>query len=125
MLCDHLGQPLFPLAPLKSRVHINAIGAFTADMCEIAPEIFERADLVVIDGREAALAEAGDLIQAVSAGRIDPAELVEIGELLEDPPPPVDGISVSKSVGIAAQDWAVAELAVKRGLDARLPTLPL
>jgi ornithine cyclodeaminase len=117
--------PLFPIAPLKSRVHINAIGAFTSDMCEIDAEILARAELVAIDQRDAALAEAGDLIQAIGQGRLDPGKLVEIGKLLGAPIPSVSGITVFKSVGIAAQDWSVAELAVRRGIDAALPTLSL
>lgn len=118
-------NPLFPLAALKSRVHINAIGAFTAEMCELHPEILARADLVAVDQRDAALAEAGDLIHAIGDGQLDAAKLVEIGTLLGHPPPTVDGISVFKSVGIAAQDWAIAELAVRRGIDAGLATLSL
>lgn len=117
--------PLFPVTALKSRVHINAIGAFTARMCEIHPEILEHANVVAVDRRDAALEEAGDLIQAIKAGRLNDAELVEIGALLQDPPPPVDGITVFKSVGVAAQDWAVAALAVRRGITAQLPTLAL
>ena len=44
-----------------------------------------------------------------------PDALVEIGELLQrDDTARPEGITVFKSVGLAAQDWAIARLAVAR-----------
>jgi ornithine cyclodeaminase/alanine dehydrogenase-like protein (mu-crystallin family) len=118
--------PLFGAGDLQERAHINAIGAYRRDMCEVPAEAFRRAGVVVIDQLEAALAEAGDLTQALDGGYLRREDLVEIGRLLADgtaPPgdgtaPPGDGLTIFKSVGIAAQDWSVSELAVRRAREA-------
>ena len=115
--------PLFQAADLRRRVHINAIGAYRLDMSEIAPDVFGRADLVVIDQLDATLAEAGDVVAALHDGRLRRADLVEIGALLTGAAAPANraaqrGLSIFKSVGIAAQDWSACELAVRRAREA-------
>jgi len=108
-------RPLFEAADLGPQVHINAVGAYTPQMCEIPSLAFARATLVVIDELAAVLAEAGDVLQAMEAGQVSREELVEIGSLLDggllSPP---GGLTIFKSVGIAAQDWALGELVVSR-----------
>jgi ornithine cyclodeaminase len=106
--------PLFEVSDLEPDVHINAVGAYRPDMCEVPAEAFGRAAVVVIDQLEAVLAEAGDVIQAIAAGQLDQESLVEIGQLLAAPAVPPAGPTIFKSVGIAAQDWALAELVVSR-----------
>ena len=64
------------------------------------------------------MAEAGDLIQAIEAGLLRPDSLVEIGRLLAQPSAPPGGLTVFKSVGIAAQDWALGEVVVRRASHA-------
>jgi ornithine cyclodeaminase len=99
--------------------HINAVGAYRLDMCEVPPEAFRLAGTVVIDQLEAVLAEAGDVVQALEAGCLRRTDLVEIGQLLISgaPPPAAGGLTIFKSVGIAAQDWSVCELAVRRARE--------
>ena len=96
---------------------VSAVGSFQKGMVELPPEIYAAA-LVAVDSREAALEEAGDLLAALDAGLLAPDGFVEIGT--------IDGgwaaqrdtsaITVFKSVGLAIQDVAAAELAV-RSLD--------
>jgi ornithine cyclodeaminase len=75
---------------------------------------------VTVDSREAALAEAGDVVAAVERGAIDAGSLVEIGSVsrawADDRH--ADAITVFKSVGLAIQDVAAAELIVARLLGA-------
>lgn len=106
--------PLFEVGDLESEVHINAVGAYRPDMCEIPAAAFGLATTVVIDQLEAVLVEAGDVIQAIAAGQVQPESLVEIGQLLAVPAEAPGGMTIFKSVGIAAQDWALAELVVSR-----------
>lgn len=107
-------EPLFTGSDLGPDVHINAVGAYTAEMCEIPPAAFGRASIVVIDQRAAAAAEAGDLIQAIAAGQLSADDVVEIGDLLAGHAGPPGGLTIFKSVGIAAQDWALGDLVVSR-----------
>lgn len=109
--------PLFEVGDLEPQVHINAVGAYRPDMCEVPAAAFGLAATVVIDQLEAVLAEAGDVIQAIAAGQVRPDSLVEIGQLLTAPARPPGGTTIFKSVGIAAQDWALAELVVSRAAE--------
>lgn len=109
--------PLFEPGDLAPQAHVNAIGAYTADMCEVPAAAFAQAAIVAIDQMEAAMAEAGDLIQAIDAGQLRSESLVEIGQLLGGQHRPPAGLTIFKSVGIAAQDWALGELVVSRAWE--------
>ena len=94
---------------LQPGTHINAIGAFRADMAELDTEAVSRSR-VVVDSLEAAQSGAGDLIQAALAGKLNWASVRELGEVLEtgftrQP----DDITLFKSVGTAVQDAFAAD----------------
>jgi len=116
-------SPVFTDADLKPGVHINGIGSYTPQMCEVPPKTVQRA-LVVVDQREACLAEAGDLRQPLDAGLIEPEHIhAELGEIVSEQKKGrehADQITFFKSVGNAVQDLAVASLvlgeAEQRGL---------
>lgn len=103
--------PLFAWSDIAPGAHINAVGAFTPGMCEIDAETLAHARIVV-DQRESAMAEAGDLLQALAAGRISGSatwsELGEIARGLHPARQSPEEITVFKSVGNAIQDVAVA-----------------
>jgi ornithine cyclodeaminase/alanine dehydrogenase-like protein (mu-crystallin family) len=103
--------PLFQWSDVSPGTHINAIGAFTPEMCEVDPETLGHARIVV-DSREAVMTEAGDLLQALAANQIrGPESWLELGELVTSPQPvrrSDDQITFFKSVGVAVQDVAVA-----------------
>lgn len=103
--------PLFDARDIDSGAHINAIGAFTPEMCEVDPALLARARIVV-DQREAALVEAGDLLQALAQGQIPgPDAWLELGQIVscEQPGRQSPGeITCFKSVGLAIQDLALA-----------------
>jgi alanine dehydrogenase len=112
-------EPLFPGGWVRAGTHVNAIGAFTPDARELPAELVARARIVV-DQRAAALAEAGDVTLAIAAGAIT-AEAIhaELGELVLGTRPgrtSPEEITVFKSVGSAAQDVVVAELAYREAL---------
>jgi ornithine cyclodeaminase len=99
---------------LTPGMHLNAIGAYTPLMAEIAPEVVAAAK-VVVDQREAAWAEAGDLIQAKAAGLIDDV-YAEIGEIASGAKPgraDAAEITLFKSVGVGAQDLFAARAALE------------
>ena len=117
--------PLFPGGAVRKGSHVNAVGAFTPGMAELAPDLLERA-YVVVDDVAAAATEAGDLIQA---GRSPDTTL---RELLAGTAPAIgEDITVFKSVGIATQDVAAASRALANAqqhglgvdLGRRLPTV--
>jgi ornithine cyclodeaminase len=113
-------EPVFDAAWVRPGTHVNGIGAFQLGMVEMPPELFARAALVAVDARSAAMAEAGDVVAAIGAGLLDREALVEIGSIGRDwaERRPADAITAFKSVGMAIQDVAAAELIVERVLGA-------
>src|SRR5579863_423134 len=103
--------PLFSGEDITPGAHINAVGAFTPEMCELDAETLASARIVV-DRRESAMSEAGDLLQALAAGRIaGPETWSELGEIARGLRPArhsAEEITVFKSVGNAVQDAVVA-----------------
>ncbi|MEN2974801.1 MAG: hypothetical protein ABDH32_04390 [Candidatus Caldarchaeales archaeon] len=94
---------------LKLGAHINAIGAYTPDMRELDTETILDAK-VVVDLKEAALSEAGDIIIPIREGRYSEDRIyAELGEIVSKVKPgrtSSEEITVFKSVGLAVQDNA-------------------
>jgi ornithine cyclodeaminase len=106
--------PVLDAEWIEPGTHVSGVGAFQHSMIELPPALFARAAVVAVDSREAALAEAGDLVAALKEGYLADDGFVEIGGLPADwaVTRPVDAITVFKSVGLAIQDLAAAEVAV-------------
>jgi len=105
-------EPVFPGVLLPSGVHVTAIGSFTPAMRELDEDAL-RGARIVVDQREGALAEAGEL-----AGR-SASEVIEIGEVLSGRAPgrrSAADRTIFKSVGNAIQDLVVAARAYERAL---------
>lgn len=109
--------PLFPLQALPSRVHVNAIGSFRPTMRELPDELIATADLVVVEHLPAAMSEAGEIIHALDRGSRPRGEIQELAPLLGTRPE-TTGRTVFKTVGIAAQDWAIARLLAHQSVAA-------
>ncbi len=111
--------PLFDGARLRPGAHINAIGAYTRTMRELDTETIRRSR-VIVDRRQAAQVEAGDLVIPTQEGAIGPdhvaGELAELvtGRLAGRRTP--DEITVFKSVGLALQDAVTAALVYRRAV---------
>jgi thiomorpholine-carboxylate dehydrogenase len=95
--------PILEGAWLKPGAHVNAIGwgGYTSRELDDAA----MANVVVVESREAALDQCGDVI-------LSGAEIyAELGEILAGArPAPAERITVFDSVGIAAEDLAAARL---------------
>ncbi len=96
--------------------HVIAVGACRPNHRELDPELVARARLVV-DSREAALREAGDVVQAIAEGRFGAEHLhAELGEILSGAKPgrsSREEITLFKSLGLAIEDVAAADLAYR------------
>lgn len=108
--------PVFEDRDVKPGAHINAVGSFTPDAREIPGATVARS-WVVVDDRDAAWAEAGDLIRARDEGLIDEEHVqAELGELALDAglrPAARDQPTLFKSVGVAVQDAVAGAAAVE------------
>ena len=117
--CATLSQtPLIDGSWLRPGQHLDLIGAFRPNMREADDTALTRAALYV-DTRAGALLEAGEFVQTLAAGVIQPSDIKgELSDLVrglvpgrEDP----EAITLFKSVGTAIEDLAAAELAVEAG----------
>lgn len=115
--------PVFLDADLPPGIHINAVGSYQPTVQEIPAETVIRSKLVV-DHRESALDETGDLIIPINQGRFHPDQIhAELGEIVLGNRPGRSGPNETtffKSVGVAIQDLIAAgrtlELAETQGL---------
>lgn len=97
---------------LSQGVHINAVGAPRPDWRELDDRVLRDARIYV-DSREAALEESGDVI---SAGRI----FAELGEVVAGVAPARESeeeITLFKSLGLAVEDVATADLIYQKAAD--------
>lgn len=122
VVCCATSSPtaVFADADVRPGTHINGVGSFLHTMAEVPAPTVARAR-VFVDQREAAWAEAGDLVQARDAGLITSDHIAaELGELVAGTAQgrSADGeITFFKSVGNAVQDLAVAQLAFTRATE--------
>ncbi len=96
---------------LSPGAHINAVGAPRPDWRELDDEVLRRAK-VYVDSREAAMKESGDVIAAREV-------LAEIGEVVsgaEQARRSLEEVTLFKSVGLAVEDVATAELVYRNAL---------
>jgi len=97
---------------LSPGVHVNAVGSSVAAAREVDTEAVVRSRLFV-DRREAAMAEAGDVLIPMSEGAIGESHIAgELGEVLTGSVPGRTGpaeVTLFKSVGLAIEDVAAAQ----------------
>jgi len=105
--------PLFEASAIKPGTHINAVGAFTADMCEI-PSVVVREAITIVDDLEAAATEAGDLLLAGKSPDGTVADLLAGRHRGRSGP---GEITFFKSVGIASQDVAAGAMALEKAVE--------
>jgi ornithine cyclodeaminase len=114
--CTTTLEPVVRGALLSPGTHIAAMGAYRPDMRELDAEALRRSS-VLVETRDAALAEAGDLLIPIEAGEWSAEEIAgELADVLRgsftrtDP----EQITILKTVGLASEDLVVAQAAVQK-----------
>jgi ornithine cyclodeaminase len=101
-------EALITAEMVRPGLRIVAVGCDTPGKSEIAPEVMARARIIV-DSRSQCL-HHGDTANAVAAGLIDGAGLVELGELIASPVAfGEEEIVVVDLTGVAVQDVQIAK----------------
>jgi thiomorpholine-carboxylate dehydrogenase len=104
--CTDSPEPVLHGAWLKAGVVVNAVGAVGPTRRELDNDAMRGA--VVVDSREAAMQESGDVLLA--GAQI----YAELGELLAGTKPrPAAKVTVFKSLGLAVEDLAAARLVLE------------
>ncbi|KAH9961972.1 NAD-P-binding protein [Russula dissimulans] len=122
--------PLVRAEWVRPGTHVILVGSYTPEMAEVDSALIRRAR-VVVDSRSACALEAGELIGA----GIAPEDMVQVGELLRSIPAHDDewvvesdparvaevltggDVTIFKSVGVGAQDVAIAVAVVARAIE--------
>jgi ornithine cyclodeaminase/alanine dehydrogenase-like protein (mu-crystallin family) len=116
-------EPIVERGWLAPGAHVNAVGSSIPTTRELDGATMAAARLFV-DARESTVNESGDLLLAVRDGAV-PANvpLVEIGAVLSGTAPgrtSTDELTVFISLGLAVEDLAAAELALRVAEEAGL-----
>lgn len=106
-------KPVFSPEKVKKNAHINGVGSYTPDMCEIPEEILVRANKIFVDTKDGAINESGDLIQPIKKGIISIEKINgELGEVINGKikgRENDDEMTFFKTTGSAVLDLVVAE----------------
>jgi ornithine cyclodeaminase/alanine dehydrogenase-like protein (mu-crystallin family) len=112
--CTTSADPLFDGADLAAGCHVNAIGSYQPHTRELDTETVRRGR-VVVESRDVALAEAGDLLIPIEEGAIDAGHVAaDLAELVRGSTVRRvrDDVTVFKGVGMAFEDLVVARAVV-------------
>ena len=118
-------EPILRREHVAPGTHVNAVGSSVPTAREVDAATIAASSLFA-DRRESVLAEGGDYLLAVAEVGIGPEHIVaELGELLVGSHPgrtADEEITVFKSLGLAVEDLAAAELCVARARERGIGT---
>lgn len=118
-------EPVLRADWLKPGVHVNAVGSHRPEVREIDGATLARST-VVVDSREAVMAECGDILLALKENSVTENHIqTEIGEVLAGSRAgrsSTKEVTLYKSVGIAIQDVATAHLVYQKALEQKIGT---
>jgi ornithine cyclodeaminase/alanine dehydrogenase-like protein (mu-crystallin family) len=103
-------KPLLFAHQIQPGTHITAIGADDAGKQELDPEIFAKAEKVIVDSRSQCI-ELGNVSYAVKRGFIEKERLIELGEVIMNSSlgrTSEAEITLADFTGIAIQDLQIA-----------------
>jgi ornithine cyclodeaminase/alanine dehydrogenase-like protein (mu-crystallin family) len=113
-------EPVLRANWLKSGVHVNAAGANAGTRREVDAETVLRATIRATDQVAQAKDEAAEYRDLVGAGRLQWSDIVELGDIVTGKAigrhSPAD-ITLFKSLGVALEDVAFADLICRRALE--------
>jgi ornithine cyclodeaminase/alanine dehydrogenase-like protein (mu-crystallin family) len=96
---------------LADGTHLNVVGSNFLGKAEIDVAAVRRADRIVVDSKEQAKLEAGDLVPAIEAGVVHWKDVIELGAVIVGQATgrgrPTD-VTLFKSVGLAIEDVVTA-----------------
>jgi ornithine cyclodeaminase len=111
-VATHSAEPVVMADWLADGAHVSSVG-YNTPGSELDPAIVARADLICVESRDSSFAPPpGGAAELVG---LDPASVVELGELVSGRPGrggPSE-ITLYKSVGVAIQDLAAAALVLR------------
>ncbi len=118
-------EPIVEKRWLSPGTHVNAVGSSIPTTRELDTETVAAASFFT-DRRESCLNEAGDYLLAAAEGAVGPEHIkAELGEVLagmHSGREHEDELTVFKSLGLAVEDLASAELVLRRARERGMGT---
>lgn len=116
-------QPLFDGDWLRDGTHLNVIGGNALIRAEVDTTTVVRSHRLVVDSREQARLEAGELLQPIEKGLLYWEKIVELGAVVAGRAKGRESdseITLFKSMGIALEDLAVGAKVFERALERKM-----
>ncbi|MFJ8115787.1 ornithine cyclodeaminase family protein [Bacillus mycoides] len=111
---------------LQKGVHINAVGSFRPSMQELPSHAIANANKVVVESKEAALEETGDLQVPIKEGLFEASDIhAELGQIISGEKAGRENdeeITIFKSVGLAVVDIIVAKYLYEKAVECGMGT---
>ena len=112
--------PVISDAWVKPGACVISVGACRPNQREMDPALVARARLIV-DSRAAALQESGDVVMGIQEGRFGEDHIAaELGQVAVNPQlgrTAADQVTIFKSLGMAVEDVAAADLVYRRASE--------
>ena len=105
--------PLFDSSLLGDRAIVVAVGSHEAEAREVDAAFCARS-CVIVEDRQTALRECGDIIQAIAEDALDPDDLVPLRDVARGTRAPAEEPVFFKGSGMSWQDLVVAEAVLAR-----------
>ena len=105
---------------LEPGMHVNAVGSNAANRQELDARAVMRAHAIVVDDRDQARVECGDLVALVQEGRLSWEAISTLAEVVGGrtrPRQSPDDVTLFESQGLATEDLALAALCYERALE--------
>jgi ornithine cyclodeaminase/alanine dehydrogenase-like protein (mu-crystallin family) len=107
-------EPVFDSRLLRDDAIVVAVGSHDPDAREVDEQLVGRARVIVED-RDTALREAGDVVMAIETGALDADDLVGLTDVAGEGVHAAGRPVLFKSVGMAWQDLVVASAVMAQG----------
>ena len=110
-------DPVFFEDWVEPGMHINAVGATFLGKSEVAAEAFRKIELVVVDHRESARLEAGDLVEPLEREFVHWRSIRDLGPMLVGRYEARTGpeqTTLFKSVGLGIQDVTLGQAILEK-----------
>ncbi len=120
LLATTAREPILEAEWISPGAHINAMGATFLGKVEVHPNVFKKTGLVVVDHRESARLEAGDLVEPIESGELHWRDIHDLGPLLVgryEGRISEDQITLFKGVGLAVSDVCLGQAVLERALS--------
>ena len=118
------GTPVCSAGSFKPGAVISAVGAYTYDMQELDPKVFDRCGKIYFDSEDAVLSESGDILRPLDEGTLSKDQFTgDIGDYILGRIPgreSDDEIIVFENVGIGALDLYTAQKVYDKAVESNI-----